>query len=453
MAMSLGGLASGMDTQAIVEQLVALERQPIYRYEDEISQIEQQKGAWRDINSRISSLGDKLTDLKFSATYNSRTAESSNEEVATATASNDAMENSYELEITNLAKAERAASGKQTDSTSALGFAGDLEIKGQTLNVESGFSLNDIRDLINNTEDLGANATIVDNNLVIESTETGESNSLNIAGSVATDLGITTINAAQNANLKINGIDIESDSNTIDQAVEGMKFELKGITPTDPDTGEITPVTIDVAKDTEKAEKAVKAFVDQYNSVMDFIDSKSNYNSDTEEGAVLQGDSTLMRVQSRLRQSVMDGVETGVDLTHISQIGISIDRDGVMSLDTDKLNEALNNDSEAVAKFFNAENEEDGFSGMANRLDGYIDQLIKSNTGLIPSRMDSFDQRIDNLNDDIADVEESVEMTRERYMQQFTAMETALSEMQQQSSWMSSQLSSLGSTNLSSMLQ
>lgn len=451
MGMSLGGLASGMDTGAIIEQLVALEKQPIYRYESEISQLEKQKSSWRDINSRISSLGDKLTDLKFSSTYNSRKAASSNEAVATATASNDAAEAKYDLEVTQLAQAERAASTADiADSTTDLASvgAGKISIRGTEIDIQADYSLNDIRDEINNIQDLGAKATIIDNNLVVESTETGTENSLDLKdvnGSVLADLGVNTIvgGEAKNAQLSINGIDVESQSNTIDQAVAGMKFELI-------ETGNST---IEVAKDTEKAEKAVQDFVDQYNSVMDFIDTKSNYNSETEEGAILQGDSTLMRVQSRLRQSIMDSVETGGDLSHISQIGISIDRDGTMSLDSDKLNEALTKDSEAVAKFFNAENSEAGYTGMANRLDGYIDQLIKSNTGLIPSRMDSFDQRIDNLNDDIIDVEESVEMTRERYTQQFTAMETALADMQQQSSWMQSQLSSLGSTNLSSMLQ
>lgn len=451
MGISLGGLASGMDTEAIVEQLVALEKRPIYRYESEISQLEKQKSSWRDINSRISSLGDKLTDLKFSSTYNSRKAASSNEAVATATASNDAAEANYDLEVTQLAQAERAASTTDlADSTTDLASvgAGKISIRGTEIDIQADYSLNDIRDEINNTQDLGAKATIIDNNLVIESTETGTENSLDLKdvnGSVLADLGVNTIagGEAKNAQLSINGIDVESQSNTIDQAVAGMKFELI-------ETGNST---IEVAKDTEKAEKAVQDFVDQYNSVMDFIDSKSNYNSETEEGAVLQGDSTLMRVQSRLRQSIMDSVETGGELSHISQIGISIDRDGTMSLDSDQLNEALTKDSTAVADFFNAESSEAGYTGMANRLDGYIDQLIKSNTGLIPSRMDSFDQRIDNLNDDIADVEESVEMTRERYTQQFTAMETALAEMQQQSSWMQSQLSSLGSQNLSSMLQ
>jgi len=458
MAMSLGGLASGMDTETIIEQLVSLEKQPIYRYESEISQINKQKDAWRDVNGRLSSLGDKLSELKFSSTFNSRLAESSKEEIATATASNNSAEASYDLDVIQVAEAQRVASTIDiTDSTTDLAAvgAGTISIRGTEITIGENFSLADIRDEINNTENLGATATIIDDNLVIESAETGTSNSLDLqdsTGTVLQDLGVldtdgTTLKnelqSAENAQLSINGIDITSQSNTIDQAVEGMKFELTN-------SGS---AKIEVSKDTVKAEESVQAFVDQYNSLMNFIDEKSNYNSDTDTASALQGDSTLMRLQSRLRQNVMDSVETGGDLTHISQLGISVDRDGVMTLDSDKLTEALENDAEAVTKFFNADSSEDGFEGVANKVDGYVDQLIKTNTGLIPNRINSFDKRIDSLNDSIEDVEASVEMARERYTQQFTAMETALSEMQQQSSWMSSQLSSLGSQNLSSMLQ
>jgi len=455
MAISLGGLTSGMDTASIIEQLVALEKQPIYRYQNEISQINKQKDAWRDVNSRISSLGDKLTDLKFSSTYNSRLAESGSEEIATAIASNDAAEASYDLNINSLAKAHRISSSKQSDSTSDLGYSGTFNINGNDIDIVATDSLNDIRDAINNTEGLGAKASIIDDTLVLESVETGTDNSLSISdttGTVLQELGIldadgTTISnqiqTAENAKLSINGIDVVSQSNIVDQAVSGIKFELTNV----------GTANIEVSKDTAKAEESVQAFVDQYNSLMNFIDEKSNYNSDTDKAAILQGDSTLMRLQSRLRQDVMDSVETGGNLTHISQLGISIDRDGVMSLDSNKLTEALNTDSEAVTKFFNAESSEDGFDGIATRADGYVDQLIKTNTGLIPSRMNAFDDRIDSLNDSIENVEESVKMARDRYTQQFAAMETALSEMQQQSSWMQSQLSSLGSTSLSNMLQ
>jgi flagellar hook-associated protein 2 len=454
MAMSLGGLASGMDTQAIVEQLVSLERQPIYRYEDEISQIEKKKGAWRDINSRISKLSDKLTDLKFSSTFNSKNAVSSNEDIVTATAGNNSAESTYDISVSNLAKVHRISSGQQTDSTSDLGYNGTININGTDINIESVDSLNDIRDTINNIDSLGAEASIIDDTLVLESTTTGTDSVLSISdttGTVFQDLGVldadgTTISnelqAAENAQLSINNIDIESQSNIIDQAVESMSFELKSL----------GTVNVEITKNTDKTKEAVQAFVDQYNSVMDFIDSKSNYNAEEDESAVLQGDGTLMRLQSKLRQGVMDRINTGGNLSHVSELGISIDRDGVMSLDSDKLTEALNDDSVAVAKFFNAESSEDGFDGLARRLDGYADQLIQTNTGVIPSRISSFNDRIKTLNESIEDVEDRVQMARDRYMQQFTAMETALSDMQQQQSWMSNQLSSLGNTNLSSML-
>ena len=82
--MQLDGLATGMDTTSMIDQLVALERRPIYNYQQEISEMEQTKGAWRDVNSRLDKLEDRTTDLKLSSTYNSRSASSSNEDVVTA---------------------------------------------------------------------------------------------------------------------------------------------------------------------------------------------------------------------------------------------------------------------------------------------------------------------------------------------------------------------------------
>ncbi len=456
MSMSLGGLSSGMDTASIVEQLVAIEKQPIYRYEEDISQIEKTKDAWRDINSRLSNLSDKLTDLKFSSTYTSRLAESSNEDIVTATAANSSAESSYDINISKMAKAHRISSDQKSDSTSELNLSGTININGTDLTIENTFSLNDIRDEINNTEGLNVEASIIDNNLVLESTNTGTGteNEIEVSdttGSVLENLGVldtdgttikNTLQSAQDAELSINGVDIKSSSNIVDQAVEGITFNLK-------ETGS---ATIEVSKDTKKTVSAVQDFVDQYNSTMGFIDDKTNYNADTEEASLLQGDSTVMRLQSRIRQTIMDGVETGGEITHISQLGISIDRDGVMSLDSEKLETAIDETPEEVTNFFNAEESEDGYTGVANKLDSYIDQLVSAGSGLIPSRMDSFDQRIESLNESIAEVERSVEMARERYTEQFTAMETALAEMQQQQSWMSSQLSSLGGGSVSSLL-
>ena len=105
--MQLDGLATGMDTTAVIDQLVALEQRPILNYQQEISDLEVTKGAWRDINSRLDNLEGKTTDLKMSSTFNSRTANSSDEGVVTATATNDSNEANYSVTVHEVAKTQR----------------------------------------------------------------------------------------------------------------------------------------------------------------------------------------------------------------------------------------------------------------------------------------------------------------------------------------------------------
>lgn len=466
--MQLDGLATGMDTTSMIDQLVALESQPILQYEEEISQLKQTQDAWRDVNSRLDKLEGLTTDLKLSSTFDSRTAESSNEDAVTATASNDAAEANYDINIQQTAKAHRIAGSRLSDSSTSIseldGFAGIAEenvinINSTDITINSSDTLNEISTKINEA-DAGVNASIVDNHLVIESSETGADNEL-VAGDNITDsngvlesLGIFDTNgniadelqSAQNAKIDINGIEnIESSTNSFEDAVDGVNFEISAEAEAN------TTATVSVAKDTQKAVDSVQSFVDQYNSAMDFLDSKTDYNSDTEEAAILQGDSTAMRLQMRLRSLVTDQVKESGEYKTLSSVGVEVNRDGVMELDSEKLTDAINNSAEEVKSLFNANTEEDGFDGMAVRVDSYLDQLMQSNTGIIPRRIDFFDTRIENLNEDIADVEDQVQSTRERYEQEFAAMEEAISEMNQQQSWMQSQLSSMGGSITSMM--
>jgi len=460
--LSLGGLATGMDTDSIINQLVQLEQRPIYNYQQEISELEQTKGAWRDINSRLDNLENKLTDLKLSSTYNSRTASSSNEDVVTATAANSANEANYDITVNQVATAQRLI-GARKPSFSAAGDV--ITLNGTDVNISAGDSLSDISSKINDA-DSGYSASVIDDVLVIEAEKTGVENALldGSDGSTPTisdnngilkDLGIldttngyfTNEKAATDAKIEINGITgITSSSNEITDAVDGMTFSINS------EAAAGSTATISVAKDTGKATKAVQAFVNQYNSVMDFMDSKSGYDAETEEGGILQGDGTVMRLQMRLRELVTSKVKDTGDYQTLSSVGIEIDGDGVMSLDSAKLNEALENNPEETMNLFQAESDTEGYDGMAVRMDRYLDQVLQSNTGLIPRRLDLYDTRIEGLNDDIADVQRKVEMTRERYVQQFAAMEKAISEMQSQQSWMMSQLQSMGGSTVSSMM-
>src|SRR6056297_3652727 len=165
--LSLGGLATGMDTQSIIEQLVQLERQPIYRYQKEISELEATQGAWRDVNSRLDKLENLTTDLKLSATNNS-------------------LEANYDVTVKNTAKAQRIAGSQMTSSDTALneltGFdslttENTISINGTNITINDTDTLNDVSNKINDAE-AGVRASIVDNHLVLETSETGVENAL-----------------------------------------------------------------------------------------------------------------------------------------------------------------------------------------------------------------------------------------------------------------------------------
>ncbi len=571
--LSFGGLATGMDTESIINQLVQLEQLPIYNYKEEISELEQLQGAWRDVNGRLDRLEDRVSDLKFDKTYNSRSSSSSDNSVATATATSEAIEADYNITVNNVATSQRISGSRMDDSAAAIkdltGFdsiptESRIQINGSEIAINDTDTLSDITNKINDA-DAGVNASIVDNHLILESTETGEINKIalvddndlferlgilqsgsddgvlstnplevsdadselgftgsfrlkvlnesgtteslgeitvdetmtlndikaeidgisNLSASVIEDgngnfsLEVTSsvanssiklantgsdnnileklnfgnrsisneLESAQNAEIEINGITgITNSSNEFTDAVNGVTFNI------DPDAADGSAATVSVSKDTAKTTEAVQAFVDQYNSVMSFIDDKTYYDADKEKGGILQGDGTAMRLQMRLREFATSRVKETGDYQSLHSMGIEVDRHGVMTLDNSKFTEALENSPEEVMNLFNAESDDDGYDGMAVRMDSYLDQLMQTNTGLIPRRLDLYDDQIEDLNDDIEDVERRVEMTRERYVQQFTAMEEAISQMQSQQSWMMSQLQGMGGSSLTNMM-
>lgn len=454
--LSLDGLVSGFPTSDVIEQLMAIERRPIVNLQQQKSDLEVIKDTWRDINTRLANLESKLTTLKLSSTYDSNKTTSSNKDVATATATSDASLTSYELNVTQLAKAHRIASDNvqtitgnpDADSTTELNLSGTVNINGKDVTIEITDSLTDIQDKINNTEDIGINASIINDTLVLEANETGVANEIQLVddNNVLLNLGlidsggsIKNLQDAKDAELTINGISVTSDSNTIENVVNGVTFTLH-------DTG---TATIDVSRDIDKTVTAIQAFVDQYNSVMSFISEKTDYDPETKRAGTLQGDSTLMRIEMNLRRYIMDSVDTESDYNQLAMIGISIDKDGVMSFDSSKLEEALVEAPVDIMKLFIADTDDgDSFDGVAIRLDNYLDMLLQTNTGLIPEKVDMYETMINDIDEQIESMEERLTLREEQLRNEFTAMEKALSEMQSQGNWLMMQIASLGSVSL-----
>jgi flagellar hook-associated protein 2 len=209
-------------------------------------------------------------------------------------------------------------------------------------------------------------------------------------------------------------------SNTIDDAIDGLTLNLKQ------ETTAAAHVTVD--RDTDAVAAAIQGFVDAYNAVRSTVSSL--------RGKELKNDSTLRSIEASI-QSVLNTPPSGLtsSYTYLSQIGVSIQKDGTMKLDSSVLEDAIAADFTGVAQVF--ANDDQGY---IFRLDARLDDLLASD-GLIDSREDGIKESQKTLNSRIDSLEYRLELIEKRYRSQFTALDTLLGQMQGTSQYL---LRSLG---------
>jgi flagellar hook-associated protein 2 len=229
-------------------------------------------------------------------------------------------------------------------------------------------SLQGIRDAINKAN-IGVTATIVSDgsdtpyHLVITSNKTGASSTMKIsvdgADGVAGDSaiasllgydpagtqGLTQTSGAQDTKLTMNGIAVTSDSTTVEDAIQGVSLNVAGVGST----------TMTVSKNTSTVTDSINSFVKAYNTLNSTISSLTKYDATTQTSGALQGDSAVRSIQTQLRRALSTAVEgLDGDLTNLSQVGISFQKDGSLAVDSTKLNTAIANNFSDIAGLFAA---------------------------------------------------------------------------------------------------
>jgi flagellar hook-associated protein 2 len=189
------GLISGIDSAQLVEALTSRQREPINRAERQQHLLTLQKEEYQSVNSAMFAVEDSLLQLSLNATFNKKLATSSTDGILSALATTDAEKASYEIDVTQLAEAQKIASDKQSSSTESLSNSeSTIEINGVSLIINEGVSLNGLKDAINATkDDTNVSATVLDNTLMLTSEITGQSGSMVIkdsSGTLLADLGM-----------------------------------------------------------------------------------------------------------------------------------------------------------------------------------------------------------------------------------------------------------------------
>lgn len=445
--LSAAGVGSGLDINSIISQLMSLERRPLQRMQQQESQFNAQLSAYGQLRSAVASFETAMAGLDGADNYKIFSPTSSDETVATATADSTANNGSYDLDVALLAlqhktKSADATYTASTDVVSADGGTMHIDVGGTNFDVaiSAGATLSDVRDAINSaTDNAGVTATIINGsgttNLVLTAdnsgassavtvtTTDGDSNDIDASGlSNLASVNLVEIDPAQDASFTIDGIAATSSSNTVTGVVSGVTFELLK------DLG--ATATITVQRDTAAITESVEAFADTFNSL------RSTIKTLHAEGATLESDNTLLTLDRQI-MSVLNTPAAGLNYGYLSEIGLSLDKEGVMSVDTTALTSALDANFDDVANLFS-----DSTEGFAVRMQAMAADLQQAD-GLLDSREDGLNDRISASQDRQEIKEYNLVQIEARLRKQYSALDAMLGSMQAQSSYLSQQLGNL----------
>jgi flagellar hook-associated protein 2 len=382
--------SASLDVNSIVSQLMAVERQPLGKLSTREAGYQAKLSAYGSVKGSFAGFQTALQGLNSVSKFQSLTATASDTSVFSASASSNAAAGTYSLEVSSLAQAQRLVAAGQASSTAAIGSGAATTltfdfgtIGGGTLSngVYSGASfasngngtksltldssnnsLQGISDAINAAK-IGVTASIINDGsgtpyrLALSSDSQGVSNSLkvSVSGDAAIDSllghdpagtqGLAETATAQNANFKLNGVAVTKTSNSFSDVLQGVTLTLNKLTT--------APATLTVARDTTAISSSISGFVKAYNDLTNTLKNVSAYDATSQRGAILQGDATVRTLQTQLRGIVGTAVTgTPGDLTTLSSIGVSFQKDGSLAVDQTKLTNAINNHFDEIASLF-----------------------------------------------------------------------------------------------------
>lgn len=454
--MNFLGIGSGLDLSTMLDGLVRVATEP------KVQQLGQKEA---EVRGSISGLGtlssllgdfkDAADDLKSSSLYNQRTAEvtqPSGGDVLTATADTDAVTGSYDVSVEALALGTKGYTTQiNSDHTADLGKTDTLNFSvpdgsktAFSISITADMSLEEIRDAVNSADDnFGVAVNVVDGRLVYESSVTGSAANKELQVSSTggdADFNIATYTQnAQQAHIKVDGIDVYGDDNVFDTEVSGLT-----ITATKADPG--VAATIDVGLDTASVKTKIEGFADAYNKLRSGMNElKGTFDDDGNfTPGQLSSDPIVRNLESvlgGLLTQQVSGAASGMDTLYA--VGLDIQSDGTVAVDSSRLDSALANNFDDLDELFTGTN---GLGTVtSDQLDGYL-----GFTGIIQGKEDSYNDIISDLEAQYEAHARYIENYQKTLQQQFTALDSTIAQLNATGTSLGAQLSALSNIGSSS---
>ena len=444
---TITGPGSGYDTQGIVKALVGAEKAP------KQSQITKQQtvtttqlSAVGSVKSALEAYRAAITKLNSAASFNGLAATTSDDKTVKATLGDGASSGKYVLKVDNLATSSKVTS-KAFTGAAAVANPGEenqtltINQSGKSYNVviTGGSTLQQVRESINtqlSAQGISANVLSDANGarLVIGSTNSGVGTDITLSGDSDLAVGYDKGPAAVNAKYSIDGIAMESTSNTVKSAISGVTLEL--VAPTDKDK----TTTINVASNTATLKTAVQSFVTSHNALMTAINAQTKVTATgdqaTTTAGALTGDASMRDLVSSLRGELVNGSGNG-SISSLSQMGITTDqKTGLLSLDDKQWDAAVAKNPTDIAKLFTSSD------GLIARMNKATDSYVGT-TGTLASRVKDLNTKFTDLTTQQADLDRRMEALQLSLSAKYTAMDTLIAKINASSSSIMTTLNSL----------
>ena len=443
---AFSGKTYGIDVQSVVSQLMAIQSQPETQMQQQQSDISQQISLLGGISNDLQALYTAANSLRdLSGGLSGKTATSSRSDIVSATADTSAAVGNHTVIVTNLATVSSSysdvvATGTQFGGTEINVAYGDPNNPTNTdkIVIPAGDdSLQQVASYINSSN-YGVTANVVTDTqgsrLALVSKTSGAAGNLTVTSPA---LNFTQGTAGVDAQLTVDGVPIDSATNAVTTALPGVTLDLASSAPN-------TPVTITVAADTSQATQTINSFVSAYNTVISDINSQFTVDANAQEGP-LANNSGLRSLQSQLLSAVSFAVSGTGQYVNLQSLGIEMQDDGTLQVNSSVLNDALNNHYQDFQNFFQSASPQ----GFGNFFGNQMMQMTDVTQGPIALAVTGLQQTNQSLTNDINDFEARMSTLQQELTQQYSALNATLEQYPLLMQQISSQLSSLSTSKSS----
>ena len=444
---TITGLGSGLKIDEIVAALANAEKAPKQKQINaQTTTATTSLSAIGTIKSALDTFRAAIAKLNTASSFSGLASSSSDEAIAKLKLGDGASSGTYALEVTQLATASKISTQVYENTSKIVNDSGESQTltisqgsATHSVTIANGATLQQARDTINGQlQSKGITANIVTDasgsRLVFSSTKMGEGTELTLGGDASMATGVTTIAKPQNAKYKLDGLELESASNTVTGAVSGVDITLV----------KEGKSSLSIVSNNDTLKTSVQSFVTAYNALMTTINAQTKVTTGADGAATgaaaLTGDATMRSLVNSVRSEISHSVGTG-SLRTLSQLGINtVQKTGLLEFNDTKWDAAVKTYGADISDLFT------GKDGLLTRMTKTTEEYTKTG-GILATRQTNLTNQLKELEESQEALDRRIESLTETLTKKYNAMDTMVAQLKATSDSVMTTLNALNKAN------